>query len=76
MDEDDWKERALKAEDFLRRRGFNPCDIAACNCGLWHGGHANERLNEIQNALEDHGYSTEGRTILDTLQEALKTHDR
>lgn len=23
-------------DDFLRREGYRPCDIPACNCGRWH----------------------------------------
>ena len=38
-------------EDFLVRRGYRPCDIPACNCGSYHGGHAEERLHEIYDAL-------------------------
>lgn len=28
--------RARKAEDFIARAGYVPCDILACNCESWH----------------------------------------
>lgn len=34
-------------EEFLAREGYRKCDIAACNCGSYHEGHANRRLREI-----------------------------
>lgn len=37
------RERVEKAEDFIRSRGYLRCDMAACNCGFWHGGHASRR---------------------------------
>lgn len=40
-----------KRADFMERRGYRRCDIAACNCGSWHGGHAEDRLREIYEAL-------------------------
>jgi len=30
------RERMNRADDFLLREGYRPCDIPACNCGLWH----------------------------------------
>jgi len=26
----------MTAEEFLEREGYRRCDMAACNCGLWH----------------------------------------
>ena len=51
---------ALEAErdaalDFIRREGYRRCDIAACNCGSWHGGYAGDRLHEIREVLDDAG---------------------
>jgi len=37
----------------LRREGYRRCDIAACNCGEWHGGHAADRLRELSDELCD-----------------------
>lgn len=44
--------RAMLAEEFIEHRGYRRCDIPACNCGRWHGGHAQERLREISDVLE------------------------
>src|ERR1700735_4806734 len=65
-----WAERAMKAEAFIWAQGFSPCNIAACNCGSWHGGHASERLDEIQKHLTERGFEWKG-TILATLEAAL-----
>ncbi len=40
-----------RLNDFLEREGFRRCDIAACNCDSWHGGHAMVRLQEIIETL-------------------------
>ena len=55
------------AERSLRNNGYRKtCDIAACNCGdQWHhGGHANERLREIDDALP----YMNGKTILQRVE--------
>jgi len=39
------------AERFIGARGYRRCDIAACNCGKWHGGNAEDRLREISDTL-------------------------
>lgn len=49
--------------DFMARAGYRPCDIPACNCDSWHGGHANERLRELRDELD-----TNGTTILGAVQ--------
>ena len=67
----DWRIRAETAEDFIRRQGYKRCDIAACNCGSWHGGRSFERLGEIRDALEEAGVSVNGRTILDAVKSLL-----
>src|SRR5216683_8439139 len=36
---------------FLEREGYYRCNAAACNCGLWHGGRASERLESLQAQL-------------------------
>lgn len=59
------------ALDFIARNGYRRCDIPACNCGSWHGGHASERLSEIADELD-----TNGVTILGAVRatkEALAT---
>jgi hypothetical protein len=55
----DWLPRLLAERDELtdeleRRRwymeqaGYRRCDIPACNCNSWHGGHADQRLLELR----------------------------
>ena len=46
MSKDDHEElTALRG--FVAARGYRRCDNPVCNCGSWHGGHANDRLIEI-----------------------------
>lgn len=63
--------RINKLEDFIAREGYRRCDIAACNCGSWHGGHAMNRLREIREALQDADVNTNGVTLLDAIRNAL-----
>lgn len=60
----DEAEEGRKALDFLCRHGFRRCDIAACNCGSWHGGDAADRLREISDALDEAGVAREGGIIV------------
>lgn len=46
-DADMLRHRLDKAEEFIGFRGYRRCDMPACNCGSWHGGHAEMRMNEI-----------------------------
>lgn len=66
------RQRLEKAEWVLQSSGFRRCDIAACNCGSWHqvGGYA-ERFREIKEAVEEAGYSTNGKILLDVINEIL-----
>jgi hypothetical protein len=67
-------ERLQTAESALRGHGYRrSCDIPACNCGdQWnHGGHAAERLREIDEALPYY----DGATILQRLQRVLAAAD-
>jgi hypothetical protein len=66
------RQRLDKAEWVLQSSGFRRCDIPACNCGSWHqvGGYA-ERFREIRGAVEDAGYSTNGKILLDVIKEVL-----
>lgn len=50
--------------DVLLRHGYRRCDIAACNCNGWHGGHSAQRLSEIRDALDEAGIDMNGKTIL------------
>lgn len=51
---------------FIAAEGYRRCDVPACNCGSWHGGHAMARLKEIANELD-----TNGRTILKAVQDEI-----
>lgn len=63
---------SITAEEFLRLHGYRKCDIAACNCGSWHGGHANQRLAEIREAFEqDELTDTRNKTLLNLVCEVL-----
>jgi hypothetical protein len=33
---DELWDRAMRAEEFIRRLGYRPCTTPACNCGSWH----------------------------------------
>src|SRR5690348_6874990 len=68
------RQRLEKAEWVLQSSGFRRCDIPACNCNSWHqvGGYA-ERFREIQEAVEEAGYSTNGKTLLTVINEILTT---
>lgn len=59
-------------ERTLLKHGFKRCDQPNC-CGSWHGGHANERLLEISDALQQEGISLEGETLLSTIERLIRT---
>lgn len=40
-------DRLEMMERFLEQEGYRRCDIPACNCNRWHGGHSNQRLAEM-----------------------------
>lgn len=61
------EKRLAVAERALLGKGYRKsCDIPACNCGdQWnHGGHANERLREISDAMP---YEN-GKTVLQQVE--------
>jgi hypothetical protein len=45
------EEELRKVLAFIERRGYRRCDTAACNCGSFHGGHAEQRLVEATEEL-------------------------
>lgn len=46
---------SAELRDTLRRHGFQPCDITACNCNGWHQtGGFYARFNEIDEAVGEH----------------------
>ena len=57
---------------FLERMGYRRCDVAACNCNGWHGGHAAQRLVEIGDALTEAGIDLNGKTVLEGVREVLR----
>lgn len=67
------EERLEKAELALLNAGFRECDIPACNCGSWHHvGGFKLRFDEIKEVVEDAGFSTNGRTLLDAVKEMAR----
>lgn len=40
------REARERAEHFIEREGYRRCDIPACNCPSWHGGHWKDRESE------------------------------
>lgn len=72
-----YKTTDLQAENdellsVLERHGYRRCDIAACNCNGWHGGHCAQRLTEIGDALVDAGIETNGKTLLTCVRELVQ----
>jgi hypothetical protein len=65
--------------DVLRRNGFVPCDIAACNCGSWHARYGlPERMDEIKQALADAGHplsNENGNLTLNALTQLVVERD-
>lgn len=71
--------------DFIRREGYRRCDIPACNCGSWHGGHASDRLREIGEVIEHNGITilaaveaavSDRAELLDALEAVIRESDR
>jgi hypothetical protein len=59
----------------LQSKGYRKsCDIRACNCGdQWnHGGHAEERLRELRDALP----YVNGKTLLTIATDLVEERDR
>ena len=70
---EDRQRRLDEAEWVLQNAGFRRCDIAACNCGSWHQvGGFKARFDEIKEAVEDAGYSTNGKLLLDVVREVAE----
>jgi len=61
-----------KLEQFIASEGYVRCDIPACNCGSFHGGHAQRRLSEIANAL---GELKQGATLLEAVESLVRLHE-
>ena len=56
---------------FMDSRGYRPCNIPACNCPYWHGGHAERRLEEIDDLLRYSDKRTNGVTLIDDIRSLL-----
>lgn len=65
------EDRQRAAEDFISARGYRRCDIPACNCNSWHGGNAEDRLQEIRECLAENDVSMNGKTFVDAINEAF-----
>lgn len=61
------REEAAKRREFMDWRGYRRCDVAACNCNSWHGGHAEQRLHEAHEAVAEAGGSTNGVILTDAI---------
>ena len=69
----DGLEQELEARRWkMESMGLRRCDIAACNCGGWHGGHAMQRLTEISEAMP---YAN-GPTILQRVESLVADNAR
>ena len=60
---------------FIEREGYRRCDIPACNCGSWHGGHMRARFDEIHDLLVEHDVETNGKTLLNAVRGVLEDRD-
>ena len=54
------EEGRRNALHFIEQRGYRRCDIPACNCNSWHGGHIQDRFDEISEVIEPRN----GETLL------------
>lgn len=73
MSDYDLQQRLDAAEWSLTNAGFRRCDIPACNCNSWHHvGGLKARFDEIKEAVQEAGYSTNGRTLLDVVKECAE----
>lgn len=75
-----YEETVDTLRDFLRREGYVRCDIAACNCGSWHGRDGlHARWREIKETLAEAGHpltNANGNTPLRALKELVADRDR
>ena len=53
---------------WIASEGYVTCDIPACNCPWFHGGHASNRLMEVNRELGD---LTQGKTILHAVTDLM-----
>jgi hypothetical protein len=60
-----------RMRSFIEMRGYRRCDIPACNCNLWHGGNAEQRLSEIHDQLDVQGQTT--LTAIKAIQAEVET---
>ena len=75
MTDNDLSDFHRRASWFLDSQGYRRCDIAACNCPYWHGGHAGERLREAHDLLAEAGLRPHERTLLKALALLIAQRD-
>lgn len=66
------RRRLEKTLDFIESNGYRRCDIAACNCGSWHGGHASQRLRELTDLLNEHDCQPMQKTLLVAVRDVVE----
>lgn len=64
---DDGDELRARRE-FMVGRGYRFCNIPACNCNSWHGGHSEQRLNEIEDVIDESGIDRDGKTLREVVR--------
>jgi hypothetical protein len=47
------RHKIRRFEWWLNANGYRGCDVPACNCGSWHGGHSERRVGELREALKE-----------------------
>jgi len=63
-----------RTKDFLSMEGYRRCDIPACNCPYWHGGHASTRLREVSDLIHEE-WMWKG-TIISSLEDMAKAANK
>lgn len=57
--------------DFMIRRGYRFCDMAACNCNSWHQGHAENNVYAIDHMLRELDAIKMGESVSDAIKRVL-----
>ena len=71
-EEDQLRYRLAVAEAFIGSRGYMRCTSPVCNCGSWHGGFAERRLDEIDDYIT--GCGMWKGTILDSIKFVFRSY--
>lgn len=59
--------------NFMVSSGYRFCSIPACNCNSWHEGHAERRLAELRDMLDNYAVPTNGVILKDAIEDLIKT---